>query len=112
MNPVEPAEIFGYRARIQLSFHSYMQLASFISVTFACAITFMLRFVASSHGESRINLEQVDQYITLCTFIGFLLFNLLSAALSYLAYRAWCRQRHGLQMTGKFAVPIDSEPTS
>ncbi|GGA75471.1 hypothetical protein GCM10011369_16680 [Neiella marina] len=100
-------ESYGHKARIQLSFSSYMRLSLFISVTFALTMTLVLNLLAQSETASRINVDSLNQWITLYTFLGFLLFNLASAALSYVAYRAWCQQQHGLKMTGKFALQID-----
>ncbi|MBD1388989.1 hypothetical protein IC617_06065 [Neiella sp. HB171785] len=107
MTDAQVEESYGHTARIELSFGSYMRLALFISVTFALFITIVLILLGQPDTTSRVNTAHIHQWITLYTFIGFLLFNLFSAALSFLVYRAWCQQQHGLTMKGKFALKTD-----
>jgi len=108
MDSTELNEIYGYEARIQLSFISYMKIASIICFTFAIVVTVFLRAIVITTTEPGINESTLNTWMAGYMLVGFFLSSFISSAISYPLYSFICSKQKGQRVTGKFAVLVSS----
>ncbi|AZG36630.1 MULTISPECIES: hypothetical protein [Shewanella] len=99
-------QVYGYEARVQLSFNSYMKIAALISFTFAIVITILLRAVVIIGAEPGIDGSTLDTWIMGYMFVGFFITSLISSAISFVIYSLICAKQKGHRVTGRFSVLV------
>jgi len=112
MDSRELNEIYGYEARVQLSFISYMKIASIICFTFAIVVTIFLRTIVITTTEPGINESILNTWMAGYMLVGFFITSFLSSAISFPIYSLICSKQKGQRVTGRFAILVSSSNKS
>jgi hypothetical protein len=99
-------EVYGYEARVQLSFSSYMKIACLISLTFAIVITILLRAVVIIGVGPGIDKSTFSTWMMGYMFGDFFITSWMSASISFAVYLLLCAKPKGQRVTGIFAVLV------
>ncbi len=112
MESRDMSEIYGYEARVQLSFTSSMKIASIICCTFAIVVTIFLRTIVITTTEPGVSESTLNTWMAGYMLIGFFLASFISSAISFPIYSFICSKQKGQRVTGRFAVLVSSSNKS
>jgi hypothetical protein len=105
-NIKQEGEVFSTEARVQLSFLSYLKIATIMA--FGWALVDLVIGIFTAHATNNDQSQSYFIYLWLIgVYVGLgFVKALFCGVISYPIYKWWCQRYRGQRVTGKFAIIV------